>query len=368
MEEAAQIMEVETFVPMVLQNPDAATKRSRLQRIVLIGDHHQLPPVVKNAAFQKYARLDQSLFARFVRLGVPAVQLDMQGRARKQMADLYRWRYTALHDLPAVASEARFHTANAGFAHPFQFVDVADLNGVGESSPMPYYIQNLAEAEYVVATFMFMRLQGIPASKISVITTYNGQKDLLQDVVAARCAGSAFFGTPAKIATTDKFQGQQNDYILLSLVRTKAVGHLRDVRRLIVAMSRGRLGLYVFGRRELFEPCVELRPTFEQLLALPDKLTLLPAERHPTKRPVDDVPTEGAVTIDSLVQMGELVTALTERNEAERRERETMGYAADAADVSMADVSSSTSRLAPTTAAAVPGMPEAPPEDDEDDD
>jgi hypothetical protein len=53
---------------------------------------------------------------------------------------------------------------------------------------------------------------------------------------------------------------------------------------------------------------------------------------------------------------------------AERRERETMGYAADAADVSMADVSSSTSRLAPTTAAAVPGMPEAPPEDDEDDD
>jgi hypothetical protein len=55
------------------------------------------------------------------------------------MADLYRWRYTALHDLPAVASEARFHTANAGFAHPFQFVDVDDLNGVGESSVPPLH-------------------------------------------------------------------------------------------------------------------------------------------------------------------------------------------------------------------------------------
>ena len=41
-EEAAQIMEVETFVPMVLQSADAATNRSRLKRIVLIGDHHQV--------------------------------------------------------------------------------------------------------------------------------------------------------------------------------------------------------------------------------------------------------------------------------------------------------------------------------------
>ena len=43
-----------------------------------------------------------------------------------------------------------------------------------------------------------------------------------------RCGHSHLYGLPAKIATTDKFQGQQNDYILLSLVRTKAVGHLRS--------------------------------------------------------------------------------------------------------------------------------------------
>ncbi|CAF4707695.1 unnamed protein product, partial [Rotaria magnacalcarata] len=53
--------------------------------------------------------------------------------------------------------------------------------------------------------------------------------------------------------TVDKYQGQQNDYILLSLVRTNAIGHLRDVRRLVVAMSRARLGLYIFGRVSLFE-------------------------------------------------------------------------------------------------------------------
>lgn len=47
----------------------------------------------------------------------------------------------------------------------------------------------------------------------------------------------------------DKYQGAQNDYILMSLVRSRSVGHLRDVRRLVVAMSRARLGLYIFGRK-----------------------------------------------------------------------------------------------------------------------
>ena len=60
----------------------------------------------------------------------------------------------------------------------------------------------------------------------------------------------------------DRYQGQQNDYIILSLVRTKHVGHLRDVRRLVVAMSRARLGLYIVARVSLFRRCNELQPAF----------------------------------------------------------------------------------------------------------
>ena len=44
---------------------------------------------------------------------------------------------------------------------------------------------------------MYMRLQGIPASKISIITTYNGQKDLITDVATARCGSSHLYGSPA---------------------------------------------------------------------------------------------------------------------------------------------------------------------------
>lgn len=60
--------------PLVLQDLDPVLG-CRLKRVTLIGDHHQLPPVVKSMAFQKYSKLDQSLFTRFVRLGTPTVQV-----------------------------------------------------------------------------------------------------------------------------------------------------------------------------------------------------------------------------------------------------------------------------------------------------
>ncbi len=80
------------------------------------------------------------------------------------------------------------------------------------------------------------------------------------------------------MTTVDKYQGQQNEYVLLSLVRTRAVGHVRDVRRLVVAMSRARLGLYIFGRLPLFANCYELQPTMAQLMQRPTQLALHPAE------------------------------------------------------------------------------------------
>ncbi|XP_036398844.1 RNA helicase aquarius [Megalops cyprinoides] len=278
MEEAAQILEIETFIPLLLQNPEDGF--SRLKRWIMIGDHHQLPPVIKNMAFQKYSNMEQSLFTRFVRLGVPTVDLDAQGRARASLCNLYNWRYKQLGNLPHVQLQPEFRAPNPGLTFDFQLINVEDFNGVGESEPNPYFYQNLAEAEYAVALYMYMRLLGYPAEKISILTTYNGQKHLIRDVVNQRCARNPFFGQPNKVTTVDRFQGQQNDYIILSLVRTKAVGHLRDVRRLVVAMSRARLGLYIFARVSLFQNCFELTPAFNQLTARPLQLHIRPQEYY----------------------------------------------------------------------------------------
>ncbi|KAG8097335.1 hypothetical protein GUJ93_ZPchr0013g35702 [Zizania palustris] len=286
MEESAQILEIETFIPMLLQRQEDGY--ARLKRCILIGDHHQLPPVVKNMAFQKYSHMDQSLFTRFVRLGIPYIELNAQGRARPTIAELYNWRYRELGDLPYVREEAIFHKANSGFSYEYQLVDVPDYRGRGESAPSPWFYQNEGEAEFIVSVYIYMRLIGYPANKISILTTYNGQKLLIRDVISRRCKPWNI-EPPSKITTVDKFQGQQNDFILLSLVRTRFVGHLRDVRRLIVAMSRARLGLYVFCRRSLFEQCYELQPTFQLLLQRPDKLGLNLEECTPfTERPLGE--------------------------------------------------------------------------------
>ena len=317
MEEAAQITETETFIPLALQHPrktqngDDASHGSTnilpLQRVVLCGDHLQNSPIVQNLAFRQFAHLEQSLFQRLIRLGVPAIHLDAQGRARSSLADLYRWRYTSLGDLPHVLSSPEYRVANAGFRYEYQFVDVPDYKGRGEMQPSPHFIQNLGEAEYAVALYQYMRLLGYPREKITILTPYAGQKALIRDVLEHRCSGRAVFGMPRGVFTVDKYQGEQNDCkmtrtevfgrgdanlsltdIILSLTRTTRPGYLRDIRRLTVALSRARLGLYILGRRSVFENCWELKDAFSRLLKRSDVLEVVTSETFPTERLADE--------------------------------------------------------------------------------
>ncbi|KCV72541.1 hypothetical protein H696_00133 [Fonticula alba] len=349
MEESAQILEIEAFIPLLLQDPQDG--RGRLRRIVAIGDHNQLPPVVKNQAFRQQGNMEQSMFTRLVRLGVGTVDLDAQGRARSSLRALYGWRYQCLGDLPHVVERPEFRLANAGFATTAQFIDVGDLHGQGETEPAPAYIQNLAEAEYVVAVFQYMRLLGYPGHLVSILTTYNGQKDLITELVRKRCASNPLFGMPGAISTVDQYQGQQNDYVLLSLVRTKTVGYMRDVRRMVVALSRARLGLYVFGRRALFEGSFELRRMFQPLFeasfaALPvagapatDKL----AESEPEPEPEADVKLDSEGEADA-----EADAEVDDEGEADA---EAEGDAAAEADADMTPADGAPALAGPTALA-----------------
>lgn len=176
MEEAAQILEIETFIPLLLQNPQDGY--SRLKRWIMIGDHHQLPPVIKNMAFQKYSNMEQPLFTRIVRLGVPTVDLDSQGRSRPRyvqiicsinrkyrlkllhfysICNLYNWRYKKLGNLKHVENWAEYRTGNAGFCYDYQLINVDDFNGVGESEPSPYFYQVIHQQIINYCFYYFMR-------------------------------------------------------------------------------------------------------------------------------------------------------------------------------------------------------------------
>lgn len=340
MEEAAQVLEVETLIPMLLQNTDnvlasivtnssQGSNNSRLKRVTLVGDHFQLPPIIQHMSLVGYSKFDQSLFTRLIRLGVPAILLDQQGRARPEIASLYNWRYNSnnqtLANLPTIYNSKRFKVCNPGLLFTYQLINVEDFQGKGETAPTPYFYQNLGEAEYVVAVYQYMRLRGYPANKISILTTYNGQKHLINDVINRRCK-HPLFGRPGRVSTVDKYQGQQNDYVLLSLVRTESVGHLRDIRRLIVALSRARFGLYIFCRHSLFSSCPELKNIFNMLTEngkRPNILQLVNGEEYnvmdeyesdemstdmETWRTVDDrVSGDRIQTIENVTKMGVLV-------------------------------------------------------------
>lgn len=313
MEEAAQITEIETFIPFAMQKPKDGDMP--LKRVVLVGDHFQNSPIIQSRALRDYCHMDQSMFLRLVRLGVPTITLDKQGRARASLAELVKWRYPALGNLPNVLQDKEFLTANAGFRYEYQFVDVQDYQAdeeskaVGESEPSPHFIQNLGEAEYAVAIYQYMRLLGYPAEKITILAAYAGQRALIRDILAARCKDRRIFGFPKVVTTVDKYQGEQNDYIILSLVRTARPGYLRDLRRLTVALSRARLGLYVLGRREMFESCYELRDAFGRLFERPTKLELVTGEMWPTERLVGDQ--VESTPMDGVLHMGQYVYEMT---------------------------------------------------------
>ena len=272
-------MEIESFICLALQKARFSTDEPRLKRITMLGDPNQLPPIIKNSVIQNTANMQQSLFNRLIRLGAPIIEFDHQGRCRESILELFKNNYKNLTSLPDVTKND-YLNSNIGFLHEYQFIDNLLSN---EISPNPHFYQNLEEAEFIVSTYMYMILMGIKPHQITILTVYNGQKFLLRDIIHRKCSWSSVFKRPKKITTVDKYQGQQNDYILLSLVRTQNVGHIRDPRRLIVALSRARLGLYVFGRFNLFKGFNELKDIFNLFAKKPLELELLPDERDTRK-------------------------------------------------------------------------------------
>ena len=255
MEESGQILEIESFIPMTLQK-----NMSKLKRVVLLGDENQLPPIIKCQAIRTQCLYHLSLFSRLLKSGYNnCIILNEQGRSRSEIVDLYRYKYNNLIDMKEIIK--KYNNTNFGFKFNIEFINVEEFNSRGEeiNSNNSYY--NLAEAEYCIGLFMYMCLIGYNPNNITILTTYNGQKELIKEIYMKKCGWNKLFNNIGKICTVDKYQGQQNDFIILSLVRTKKIGYLRDIRRFIVSLSRARQGLYIFGKWDLFINCLELNKT-----------------------------------------------------------------------------------------------------------
>lgn len=101
---------------------------------------------------------------------------------------------------------------------------------------------------FVVALCHYLILQNYKPQQITILTTYTGQLHCLRKLMSVK----QFSGV--KVHVVDKYQGEENDIILLSLVRSNAefkVGFLNIPNRVCVALSRAKKGLYCIGNGEM---------------------------------------------------------------------------------------------------------------------
>jgi len=271
MEDAARILEIESFIPM--------TTSDRLSKVILLGDKSQLQPVVYNKQLEQFSNMNQSLFVRFLRFieEKDVIHLPFDNTQKSSsLTPLFNWSY----DSSLYGNSSQIEQL-PGFKYNYQFVNIDDYHNKGETEPLPHFYQNLGEAEYATALYAYLRMIGYPSERITILTSYQGQKCLIRNIVEEKCAN---LGLPKKITTIDRYQGQENDIVILSLVRTNHPGHLNDSRRISVALSSAKKGLFVLGRVSMFtSKCKiisDLMPTFTKDGRPTDSLVLLPKQTY----------------------------------------------------------------------------------------
>ncbi|KAJ4984384.1 helicase required for RNAi-mediated heterochromatin assembly 1 [Stagonosporopsis vannaccii] len=238
-EEAAETMEA----------PVAVACLPTLEHLILVGDHQQLRPHTQIKKFENAPfHLNLSLFERLVLNEVEYDQLTRQRRMIPEIRRLLRPIYdTTLKDHPSVKDpDNRPPIMGMGGANSYCFTHTWEEGRDANSS---YF--NEPEAKFIVAFADYLVLNGEAPVGITMLTFYNGQrKRLIQSLRRHPNLCSA----PIKVVTVDSYQGEENDIVLLSLVRSNkkhSIGFLSDDNRACVALSRAKRGFYIFGNAEL---------------------------------------------------------------------------------------------------------------------
>jgi superfamily I DNA and/or RNA helicase len=237
LDEACQTSEPGCWVPLL-----------RSARLVLAGDHCQLPPTVlsRDAARQGFG---VSLLERLVGRYADAVtrRLNVQYRMHEAImgfssqefydGDLRADASVASHrlcELPGVRPEPLT-------SEPVQFIDTAGAAYDEEIEPDGESRRNPQEAALVARKVQALLDAGVGAGDIAVIAPYAAQVRRLRELLPL---------PGLEIDSVDGFQGREKEAVVLSLVRSNAegeIGFLADVRRLNVALTRARRKLLVIG-------------------------------------------------------------------------------------------------------------------------
>lgn len=243
-DEAAQALEATCWIAI-----------RKAGRVILAGDHCQLPPTVKSIMALK-GGLGKTLMERIVENKPETVTLlKMQYRMNEQIMKFSsEWFYHGMVESAPTVS----HRGILDYDTPMMWIDTAECDGKEEFVGENFGRINRAEAELTLQTLQ-QYLEKIGKQRIleesidvGIISPYRAQVQLLRKELRKR----EFF-RPYRhlltVNTVDGFQGQERDIILISLVRSNDggdIGFLRDLRRMNVAITRARMKLIILGSSE----------------------------------------------------------------------------------------------------------------------
>lgn len=255
-DEAAQALEAACWIPM-----------KRASRVILAGDHCQLPPTVKSIAALR-AGLGKTLMERIAEnkpevVTLLKIQYRMNDEIMRFSSD---WFYGGKVES---APQIKYRSV-LDYDHPITWIDTSDkepADTIEEGEDLNFKEQfvgesfgriNKAEAELTLLTlaeyFTKISKRRVLEERIDVgiISPYRAQVQYLKKLIKKY----EFFKPYRRLIsvnTVDGFQGQERDVILISLVRSNdegQIGFLKDLRRMNVAMTRARMKLIILGNKD----------------------------------------------------------------------------------------------------------------------
>ena len=267
-DEAAQALEAACWIPI-----------RRCSRVILAGDHCQLPPTVKSIAALK-AGLGKTMMERIVEQKPEVVTLlRMQYRMNEEIMRFSSdWFYG---NQVESAPEVKYRSI-LDLDVPMEWKTLPDLPEGEEISFKEEFIGenfgriNKAEAELTLLTLQqyFERIGKTRVLNerldVGVISPYRAQVQYLRSQLRKKEYFKPFRHL-ISVNTVDGFQGQERDIIVISLVRSNdqgQIGFLRDLRRMNVAITRARMKLIIIGDVQTMSRHPFYRRLYEYIEAL----------------------------------------------------------------------------------------------------
>ena len=263
-DEAAQALEAACWIPI-----------RRAGRVILAGDHCQLPPTVKCYEAMK-GGLGRTLMERICDQKPEVVTLlRMQYRMNEDIMRFSSdWFY---HNLMVAAPEVK-NRSILDLDVPMMWIDTSKIEkGEMKKSTLTSHF-NEGEARLTIlalqAYYELIGRERILSERLDVgiISPYRAQVQLLRQLLKQ----SEFFKPFRRLIsvnTVDGFQGQERDIIVISLVRSNdegQIGFLRDLRRMNVAITRARMKLIILGDRSTLTRHPFYRRLWQYVRALKD--------------------------------------------------------------------------------------------------